>query len=127
MPAAPLEAMPKPRLTLTVSAECRRALGPGSSKRDDVIGIDGQSAACLDFGDPRQLHDRTASRVQNQSFDVLGVSFDAVALAGHEQYFRRGGRGLRLVLAQAHQVKGFAALGQSCVTALRSRTLATVR
>ena len=90
-------------------------LAPGSSDQDHVFRVYGQVVACFRLGEPRELHDRTASRIDNDPFDVLDVAVDAVPVSGHHDYLRRGGRGLRLTLARAHQldrrVKSGCALG----------------
>jgi len=81
----------------------RGALGLGGSDQDHVSGVDPQVASCLRVGEPRKLHDRTPSRVENDPFDVLDVAVDAVPVSGHDDYLRRGGRGLRLALARGHR------------------------
>jgi hypothetical protein len=58
-----------------------------------MLGIDCHVLSGFSLGEPCQLHDRAASRVEDDPFDVLGVSLDAVALAGQDGYLRCAGRG----------------------------------
>ena len=67
-----------------------------------MFGVDGQVAPCLRVGEPRQLHDRTPGRVENDPFYVLDVALDAVPVSSNDDDLRRGGRGLRLALARGH-------------------------
>ena len=66
-----------------------------------MFGVEGHLTAGVDIAEPRQLHDRTPSRVQDLAFDVLDIALDAAALARDEDYLSlgRGGWGLRLALA----------------------------
>jgi hypothetical protein len=65
-------------------AQVSGCLGPGSSEHDHVLGIDGQVISCSRLDEPGKLHDRTASRVQDDPFDVLDVALDAVAVRGYD-------------------------------------------
>jgi len=64
-----------------------------------MLGIDRQVLSCLGLGERCELHDRAASRVDDDPFDVLGVSLDHVAVAGQDGYLRCVGRGLQRPLA----------------------------
>ena len=63
-----------------------------------MLGIDCQVLSGFSLSEPCQLHDRAASRVQDDPFDVPGVSLDAVAVAGHDGYLCCVGRGRQLPL-----------------------------
>ena len=56
-----------------------------------MLRIDGQVLSCFGLGEPCQLHDRAASRVEDDPFDVPGVSLDAVAVAGQGRLSPLGG------------------------------------
>ena len=64
-----------------------------------MLRVDCQVLSGFSLGEPCQLHDRAASRVEDGPFHVLGVSLDVVAVAGQQGYLRRVGRGLRRPLA----------------------------
>ena len=80
---------------------CLRA----GTKRDDVVGVDGEVPSCFSVDKPGQLHDRTPSRVENGPFDVFGIAVDQVTVSGHDDYLRRGACGPLLALGRAHRVK----------------------
>lgn len=67
--------------------------GTRRSECDHMLGIDGQVLSGSRVDEPGELHDRTASRVDNRPFDVLDVPFDAVALSSHEGDLRRADGG----------------------------------
>src|SRR5581483_3373953 len=66
----------------------RKRLGVDSSERDDMIGVDDDVLAGFGLDEPCKLHDRPASGVEDDLFDVLGISLDAVALSGDDRYLR---------------------------------------
>jgi hypothetical protein len=68
-----------------------------------VLGIDAQVVLGVRVDEPGKLHDRTASGVEDRPLDVFDVSFDAVALTGHQRDLRGAGRGMRSVFACAHR------------------------
>jgi hypothetical protein len=70
-----------------------------------MLRIHGQAVSAVGVGEPRKLHDRTPSRVEDGPLDVLGVAFDPVVVSGHEDDLRRAGRGLPSVVALAHRVQ----------------------
>jgi len=49
-----------------------------------MLGVHGQIGARVGFAEPRQLHDRTASRVQDHPFDLPDLALDEVSLASYE-------------------------------------------
>ena len=59
-----------------------------------MLRIDCQLISRFSLGEPRKLHDRAASCVVDDPFDVFGVSLDVVVLAGREGYLRGVGRRL---------------------------------
>jgi len=64
-----------------------------------MLGIDCQLLSRFSLGEPRKLHDRAASCVEDDPFDVFGVSLDVVVLAGRKGYLHGGGRGLPRAIA----------------------------
>lgn len=61
-----------------------RGLGVGRPERDHVIGIEGEVPLGFRLDKPCKLHDRPPSSVDDDPFDLLGVSLDAVTLSGDE-------------------------------------------
>ena len=64
-----------------------------------MLGIDCQVLSGFSVGEPCQLHDRAASRVEDDPFHVLGVSLDVVAVTGQDGYLCCAGRGPQRPLA----------------------------
>ena len=58
-----------------------------------MLGTHGKVLSCFGVYQPRELQDRTARRGEDDPFDVLGVSVDAVAVAGDDGYLGGGGHG----------------------------------
>ena len=88
-----------------------------------MLWIDGQVVSRFGVDEPRELHDRATSSVDDDSFDVLGVSFNAVTLSRHEDDLRRSGRGLRSLVVLAHRVHVWrVGRGWSCVAASKPET-----
>src|SRR5207248_1548639 len=73
-----------------------------SSQRDDVLGVDREVYAGFGLDEPRELHDRAPSRVEDCLFDVLGMSLDAVAPSGDEGYLAGRSHRPRWSFACAH-------------------------
>lgn len=65
-------------------------LGPDSSERDDIVGINDEVLASFGLNEPSKLHYRPASCIEDDLFYVLGISLDAVALSGDDRYLRDG-------------------------------------
>ena len=59
-----------------------------------MLRIDCQLLSRFSLGEPCKLHERAASCVEDDPFDVFGVSLDVVAVAGREGNLRGVGRGL---------------------------------
>ena len=70
-------------------------LRDGGSEHHHVLWVDCEVLSRFSVGEPCQLHDRAAGRVEDDPFDVLGVSLDAVAVAGQDGYLRCVGSGLQ--------------------------------
>src|SRR5437764_13926763 len=70
-----------------------RRLGADSFERYDIVGVDDEVLAGFGLDEPGKLHDRPASGVEDDLFDVLGISLDAVALSGDDRYLRDGSHG----------------------------------
>lgn len=49
-----------------------------------MLWIDGEVVVAFGIDKPRKLHDGSAGGVDDDAFDLLGVSLDAVALPGDE-------------------------------------------
>jgi hypothetical protein len=65
-----------------------RPLGTRSPEHDDTLGVDDQRLSRLSFGEPRELHDRPARRVEDDLLNLLDVALDAMARAAEDGDFR---------------------------------------
>ncbi len=65
-----------------------------------MVRVDGHLVSGFRLNEPRKLHDRAASRVEDRLLNGLAPSLHAVALSRHERDLSRGTRGGP---ARAHQ------------------------
>jgi len=73
-----------------------RAAEREGSEHHNAFGIDRERFSGVGVGQPRELHDRPARCVEDESLDILGFAFDATALAGQEGDLGYRGHGVEI-------------------------------
>jgi hypothetical protein len=61
-----------------------------------VLGVNGERFSGLGVGQPCELHDRSARRVEDQTLDILCRTLDAAALASQDGDFRYRGHDVEI-------------------------------
>lgn len=86
---------------------CRRSrpcpierLSADSPQHHYTLGIDGERISSPGVSEPRELHDRAARRVEDQSLDSFRFALDAIALATQNGDLRYRGHDVEIKYAE---------------------------